>query len=108
MGGTSQNVTVSLVAGSVTSYSGNLTISGPGETQTLTISAGAEALPVVTSTQVLTVTGSVSGVTDGQVKVTILDSGGTTSLMQQQTAVEDSRYRLILLDLQSVQTGIAQ
>merc|ERR1712096_91606 len=57
-------------------------------------------------TQVLTVSGRVSGVTEGTITVEILND--STSVMQQQTAVENGRYRLTLLDLSVSTPALAQ
>merc|ERR1711964_865090 len=63
----SQRVTVSLIA-SPSFSTGSLQISSndSGSPQTVSVSASIEALPAVTSSQVLTVSGRVSGVTGGQ------------------------------------------
>merc|ERR1711964_480482 len=82
-GGSSQSVTVSLVADSLGSYSQDLLITHTeGQTQTVSVRAEVEALAAASSTQVLTVSGRVSGVTGGTITVEILN--GSTSVMQQQ------------------------
>ncbi|MCS5571468.1 MAG: choice-of-anchor D domain-containing protein, partial [Pseudomonadales bacterium] len=105
-GGSSQRVTVSLRVDSLGSYSQDLLITHTeGQTQTVSVRAEVEALAVATSTQVLTVSGRVSGVTEGTITVEILN--GSTSVMQQQTAVKNGRYRLTLLDLSASTPALA-
>merc|ERR1711964_939604 len=77
-----------------------------GQTQTVSVRAEVEALAAASSTQVLTVSGRVSGVTGGTITVEILNGG--TSVMQQQAAVENGRYRLTLLDLSALTPALAQ
>merc|ERR1712096_174931 len=99
-GGSSQSVTVSLVAASLGSYSQDLLITHTeGQTQTVSVTASIEALPAVTSTQVLTVSGRVSGLPQGQIEVQILAGADDNLLHSQQAIVEAGSYRLTLMDL---------
>merc|ERR1711964_390621 len=106
-GGNSQSVTVSLQVDSLGSYSQDLLITHTeGQTQTVSVRAEVEALAAASSTQVLTVSGRVSGVTGGTITVEILNGG--TSVMQQQAVVENGSYRLTPLDLSASTPALAQ
>merc|ERR1711964_663639 len=97
---------VSLQVDSLGSYSQDLLITHTeGQTQTVSVRAEVEALAAASSTQVLTVSGRVSGVTGGTITVEILN--GSTSVMQQQAVVENGSYRLTLLDLSASTPALA-
>merc|ERR1711964_691228 len=100
----SQSVTVSLQVDSLGSYSQDLLITHTeGQTETVSVRAEVEALAAATSTQVLAVSGVVSGVVSGQaqVKVRILRIlNKKASLLKEETRiVERNGYRLTLIDL---------
>merc|ERR1711964_442311 len=82
-----------------------------GQIETVSIGAQVEALAVVSSSQVLTVAGMVSGVGSGQtqVKVRILRIlNKKASLLKEETrTVEGSGYRLTWIDLTDPESGIA-
>merc|ERR1712000_427368 len=78
----SQSVTVNLSADSLGNFSQDLVISSNDGNSPQTVSVQAEVKALLASTQVLTATGSVSNLSEGQIKVEILNSDGNSIFNQ--------------------------